>query len=199
MKLYLAGPDVFLPDAKEIGEVKRQLCARYGHEGLFPLDNEVPPQVQSSPAKTVFRGNIAMLESADALVANLTPFRSASADVGTAFEIGYGFARGKKIFGYANVTASYADRVRSLVSGDLSRARDGRLFAADGLAVEDFGLIENLMMVEAILESGADVVLPSTPPQDPWRDLSTFEECLRRLEPGTRSSSRNDAVSTAAR
>jgi nucleoside 2-deoxyribosyltransferase len=199
MKLYLAGPDIFLPDAKEIGKIKQQLCARYGHVGLFPLDNEVPPQVQNSPAKTIFRGNIAMLESADALVANLTPFRGASADVGTAFEVGYGFARGKKIFGYTNVTVSYADRVRSSVSGDLSRARDGRLFATDGFAVEDFGLIENLMMVEALLESGADVVLPPTPPQDPWRDLSTFEECLRRLEPGGHSSSRYDALSTAAR
>ena len=41
MKIYLAGPDVFLPDAVEIGRRKAELCARYGVIGLFPLDNAV--------------------------------------------------------------------------------------------------------------------------------------------------------------
>jgi nucleoside 2-deoxyribosyltransferase len=199
MKLYLAGPDVFLPDAKEIGKIKQELCARYGCTGLFPLDNEIPPEADTPPSKAIFRGNIAMLESADAVVANLTPFRGASADAGTVFEIGYGFARGKKIYGYANVATSYVDRVRPFVSGNLSRADDGRLFAADGLAVEDFGLIDNLMVVEALLETGGETVLPSKPPQDLWRDLTTFEECLRRLSAGLHPPSRPDALAAATR
>jgi len=39
MKIYLAGPDVFLPDALEVGKRKREICARHGLRGLFPLDN----------------------------------------------------------------------------------------------------------------------------------------------------------------
>ncbi len=41
MKVYLAGPDVFLPDAVEIGRQKAAICARYGLIGLYPLDNTV--------------------------------------------------------------------------------------------------------------------------------------------------------------
>ncbi len=41
MKIYLAGPDVFLPDAIEIGHRKAAICARHGLTGLYPLDNAV--------------------------------------------------------------------------------------------------------------------------------------------------------------
>ena len=33
MKIYLAGPEVFLPDAVQIGQAKKRLCAAYGFEG----------------------------------------------------------------------------------------------------------------------------------------------------------------------
>ncbi|MBF1166450.1 MAG: nucleoside 2-deoxyribosyltransferase, partial [Dechloromonas agitata] len=38
MKLYLAGPDVFRPDALHWAEVARQACRKAGHEALIPLD-----------------------------------------------------------------------------------------------------------------------------------------------------------------
>ena len=38
-KIYLAGFDVFRPDAVDFGHRCRELCARYGMEGLYPLDN----------------------------------------------------------------------------------------------------------------------------------------------------------------
>ena len=41
LKIYLAGPEVFLPHAIEIGQRKKALCRQYGFEGLFPFDNEV--------------------------------------------------------------------------------------------------------------------------------------------------------------
>src|SRR6266404_969261 len=41
MKIYLAGPDVFLPDAIEIGRRKAAICARHGVNGLYPLDNAI--------------------------------------------------------------------------------------------------------------------------------------------------------------
>ena len=36
MKLYLAGPEVFLADAIEIGQRKAAICAEHGHVGLLP-------------------------------------------------------------------------------------------------------------------------------------------------------------------
>ncbi|MDF1764445.1 MAG: nucleoside 2-deoxyribosyltransferase, partial [Oleibacter sp.] len=33
-RIYLAGPEVFLPDATLVGEQKKQLCRQYGFEGL---------------------------------------------------------------------------------------------------------------------------------------------------------------------
>ena len=39
-RLYLAGPDVFAPDARALGDRRRALCAKWGFEGLFPLAAE---------------------------------------------------------------------------------------------------------------------------------------------------------------
>jgi nucleoside 2-deoxyribosyltransferase len=38
MRVYLAGPEVFLPDALAIAAAKKRLCAAHGLEGVFPLD-----------------------------------------------------------------------------------------------------------------------------------------------------------------
>jgi nucleoside 2-deoxyribosyltransferase len=39
-RVYLAGPDVFLANAREIGASKRAVCARYGLIGVFPAEEE---------------------------------------------------------------------------------------------------------------------------------------------------------------
>ena len=36
--VYLAGPDVFLPEYAEVGRAKQALCARYGLDGHYPGD-----------------------------------------------------------------------------------------------------------------------------------------------------------------
>jgi nucleoside 2-deoxyribosyltransferase len=189
MKLYLAGPDVFLPNAAAVGKIKRDLCQRYGFIGLFPLDNELSATADISLSKAIFHGNIAMLNEADAVLANLTPFRGVSADVGTAFEVGYAFACRKKIFGYSNVRASYIERVQKLISTTVEAGQDGRLYAADGLAVENFDHFDNLMIAQALLESGEDIVLPTTRVSDQWRDMQTFEGCLRIVQARASASS----------
>src|SRR6056297_3837533 len=95
--VYLAGPDVFLPDAREIGEAKRQICENLGLVGLFPLDNEIDiaglPAVEQ--ARRISLANEALMHHADAAIANLTPFRGASMDAGTAYEIGFIRALGR--------------------------------------------------------------------------------------------------------
>src|SRR5664279_1544595 len=127
--IYLAGPDVFLPDAIELGRRKAELCTRHGVSGLYPLDNAVDLTAKDASFK-IFRGNEAMMNEADAIIANLTPFRGASADAGTVYELGYMAGRGKLCLGYSNDPTIYADRAREFTAVSL---RDGRLVDAQGL------------------------------------------------------------------
>src|SRR3954447_24652280 len=143
MKIYLAGPDVFLPDAVEIGRQKVDICGRFGLAGLYPLDNEIDLAAPDVSRK-IFAGNEAMMDRADAIIANLTPFRGAGADPGTVYELGYMSGRGKLCLAYSNDPALYVDRVRRFTSVE---RRDDRLVDADGLTVEDFGHHDNLMMI----------------------------------------------------
>ena len=86
------------------------------------------------------------MRSCDAILANLTPFRGAAMDSGTAFEVGFMRALARPVFAYTNVAADYADRARAqrrqgLVDGD---------YDAPEVEIEDFGLAENLMIAVAV-------------------------------------------------
>jgi nucleoside 2-deoxyribosyltransferase len=174
-KIYLAGPDVFLPDAVDIGRRKVALCARHGLAGLYPLDNVIDVAAKHASLE-IFRGNEAMMIEADAIIANLTPFRGPGADAGTVYELGYMAGRGKLCLGYTNDPTFYADRARKFTPVN---SRDGRLVDTSGLTVEDFGLSDNLMMIHALDLHGCALVTPRQTPVDIWRDLTAFETCVR--------------------
>src|SRR3954452_21021361 len=173
--VYLAGPDVFLSDAVDIGRRKVELCKRHGLIGLYPLDNAVDHSAKGASLQ-VFRGNETMMIEADAIIANLMPFRGPGADAGTVYELGYMAGRGKLCLGYSNDPSAYADRVRQFTEVN---SRDGRLADASGLTVEDFGLTDNLMMIHALDLHGCALVTPRQAPADIWHDLVAFESCVR--------------------
>ena len=186
MKIYLAGPDVFLPDAMEIGRHKADICAGYGLIGLYPLDNAID-LAASDVSLRIFRGNEAMMDEASAIIANLTPFRGPGADAGTSYELGYMAGRGKLCLAYSNDPSVYAGRVAHFGS---VTSEQGRMVDAQGLTVEDFGLVDNLMMIHALDLHGCPLVTPAHMPADTWRDLTAFEACVRmaaaRLVPKAR-------------
>jgi nucleoside 2-deoxyribosyltransferase len=175
MKIYLAGPDVFLPDAVEIGRQKIAICAAHGLTGLYPLDNAIDLSAPDA-ARQIFAGNEAMMDAADAIIANLTPFRGPGADPGTVYEFGYMAGRSKLCLAYSNDPALYADRVERFMP--IAR-EEGRLVDAQGLTVEDFGLVDNLMMIHALELHGCPLVAPTEMPVDVWHDLAAFEACVR--------------------
>ncbi|CUT10997.1 Nucleoside 2deoxyribosyltransferase [Bradyrhizobium sp.] len=175
MKIYLAGPDVFLPDAVEIGRRKVAICAANGLTGLYPLDNEIDLAAPDA-SRQIFCGNEAMMDTADAIIANLTPFRGAGSDPGTVYELGYMAGRRKFCLAYSNDGAAYADRVGRFM--DVT-SEDGRLVDGQGLTVEDFGLVDNLMMIHALELHGCPLVTPAQMPIDVWHDLAAFEACVR--------------------
>ena len=136
MKLYLAGPDVFRSDAKDWAGRVRELCRAAGHEALVPLDEDVP-----ATAAAIYRSNLERIAAADAVLANLNPFRGDEPDSGTCVEIGYALALGKFVIGYADDLRPLRERLRATGPGTDGRWRDGA-----GHAVEDFGLPLNLML-----------------------------------------------------
>ena len=174
MKIYLAGPDVFLPDAIAIGRRKVEICARHGLIGLYPLDNVVDLAAHDVSLR-IFKSNEAMMDAADAIIANLTPFRGPSADAGTVYELGYAAGRGKLCLGYSNDPAPYRDRVARICD---VMATGERLVDPEGLTVEDFGWPDNLMMIHALDLHGCPLVTPRQAPADIWYDLAAFEACV---------------------
>jgi nucleoside 2-deoxyribosyltransferase len=166
---------VFLPDAIAIGRTKVAICKAHGLTGLYPLDNAIALEAPDASMR-IFKSNEAMMDEADAIIANLTPFRGPGADPGTAYELGAMAARRKLCLGYSNDPGVYADRVRRYTT---FTARDGQLIDADGLTVEDFGLDDNLMMIHALDLHGCPLVTPQHMPDDIWHDLTAFETCVR--------------------
>lgn len=144
---YLAGPDVFLRDAVAVGREKVAACRELGLRGLYPLDNEIPPGPDA--ATRIREGNLAMVRLARVVIADLTPFRGVSCDVGTAFEVGAAAALGVPVVGYSRTTRGLLERTKDHAGGRIS-TRDGRPFASDGMAVEGFGLFDNLMLAEGL-------------------------------------------------
>ncbi|WP_083567009.1 nucleoside 2-deoxyribosyltransferase [Hyphomicrobium sp. CS1GBMeth3] len=176
LRVYLAGPDVFLPHAREQGEAKKQLAAEHGFEGLYPLDNTIETDGLSPVeiARAISTGNEGLMRAADFVIANCTPFRGPSMDAGTAYEIGFMQALGKPIFGYANVTADYAGRVRA--TPEHAQAHwDSETRRSD---IEDFGLAENLMIAIAVLDSSGHFVVREVHPEQVLSDLEGFRACL---------------------
>jgi nucleoside 2-deoxyribosyltransferase len=139
MKIYFAGPDIFRPDVLEWAREVHILAAAHGHEALLPFEQE-----HATP-EDIFRANIELLRSADAVIANLNPFRGIEPDSGTCVEVGYALALGKPVVAYIAQDKTLAERIAGQQGAALNdtngQPRDRR-----GLAVENFGLPLNLML-----------------------------------------------------
>ena len=175
-RIYLAGPEVFLPDAIAFGREKCRLARAAGFTGVFPLDQSLDLTGLAKPeqARRISLANEALMRTCDLLIANLTPFRGASMDAGTAFEVGFMRALGGPVLGYTNTTPDYSVRAAT--------ARAGGIPAGDcdgpAIEIEDFGLAENLMIAIAIEESGGTVVRTSVAPGAGMTALDGFGRCL---------------------
>jgi nucleoside 2-deoxyribosyltransferase len=154
-EIYLAGPEVFLPDPLVRAAEMKQVCRRLGAIGWFPLDNQhaVAHVDADVMATNISRADEALIRRCDAVVANMAPFRGASMDAGTIFEMGFAKGLGKLVVGY---TADWRPLAEKL-GATTKLARDGDGWRDEhGMLCRDFGLIDNLMIVK-----GAAAVLGS--------------------------------------
>ncbi len=124
--------------------------------------------------------NEAHIAASTAVIANLTPFRGPSADVGTVYEIGFARAHGRVVFAYSNSAAPFTRRTL-----DYAAAHGGVIGSpgpvwrdSENLLIEQFGLADNLMIEGGIIGSGGALVVQDCDPADRWRDLDAFERCV---------------------
>jgi Nucleoside 2-deoxyribosyltransferase len=180
-RVYLAGPEVFLSNAREIGEKKKALCKKYGFEGVFPIDVEVKAEGRSSRefGLCISEVNEGLIKSCQVVIANITPFRGPSADVGTVYEMGFAHALGKVVLAYTNVAESFADRTVKALDGKVVRGGDGLLRDELGMFVEENGLVDNLMVDGCIDANSGVLVVEQAPVGELFSFLGGFEKCLK--------------------
>lgn len=148
LQIYLAGPDVFRPDARDHFIRLTAACDAVGLAALLPADGN-EDQTPEAPEKQIYEANMQRLRSADGVVANLASFRGLEPDSGTVFEVGAAVALGIPVAAYGVPEGSYADRAQALLpcekdSVGVLRER------GSGIAVEDFGQQLNLMLACSI-------------------------------------------------
>lgn len=179
MRAYLAGPEVFLPNAREILDRKIALTRSYGFTPVSPGDLSVPEtETRRQRGLAISALNEKLMSSADLIIANLTPFRGVAADVGTAFELGFMCARGCPAFAFSNCADNHFERASRLYGGEVHLGPDGRHRGPDGLALENFDMADNLMLDGGIAARGGVIVTRKVSVDQLFTDLSAFEECL---------------------
>jgi nucleoside 2-deoxyribosyltransferase len=152
-KIYLAGPEVFLANALEIGTAHKLLCEKYGFEGLFPLDNIITGNHPNEIAEAIRQANLKMIHACDNVIANLSPFRGPEPDSGTVWEVGFAQGLGKKVVAYSADLRTLKEKTQSILHlGDAN-------CDALGMAIEDFGLTHNLMFSHNVIASSLEACL----------------------------------------
>jgi nucleoside 2-deoxyribosyltransferase len=182
MKVYIAGPEVFLPNAREQLDRKIALTRAAGLIPVSPGDLTIPQKpTRHEFGLAVSEIDEQLMDAADAIIANLTPFRGIAADTGTVFELGFMCGRGKVAYAYSNVADDHYARTKAYYGGDTHRTADGRERGPDGLSLEDFDMVENLMLDGGVERRGGIMVRRDVPEAERYTNTEAFEECLRLL------------------
>lgn len=142
-KVYLAGPAVFHPAAKQLFEYLVEVCTKHGLEAITPEIGELDLSGQSpaEQAASIRALNLSKIRAADGVIACISPFRGPGADAGTAWEMGYAEALGKPVVAWCEETGDYRSRVPADVD-----PKGTYWCRQHGMIVEDFGLVDNLML-----------------------------------------------------
>jgi nucleoside 2-deoxyribosyltransferase len=147
-RIYLAGPDVFRPDARDHFIRLTAACDAVGLAALLPADGN-EEQTPHAPEMQIYQANMQRLRGADGVVANLQCFRGMEPDSGTVFEVGAAIALGIPVVAYGVPEGSYADRARVALRCEVD-ANEVLRESGTGIAVEDFGQPLNLMLACSI-------------------------------------------------
>lgn len=177
--VYLAGPEVFLPNARKILDLKIALTREAGLVPVSPGDLEFPPTNSKwELGLAISRIDEHLMNSADAIIANLTPFHGIAADTGTCFELGFMCAQGKPAFAYTNVKADFGTRTREHFNGEWYTDAEGKPRGPDHIMIEDLGFADNLMLHGGVVNRGGEVVIGDAPAGQELTDMTAFKRVL---------------------
>ena len=176
-RVFLAGPDRFAPEAEGLRLRQERLCEAADFVPVFAPDPDPASEPGELQARALYAETIARLRGADALIANLSPWRGPGAEPATSYLTGFAAALDKPVFAYMNVAdeaeADHQTRVDAYLGAVL--AGDGAWRDPDGAEIEDMGLPEAaLLWAEA-----RRFVVIVTP--EPLGDLKGLEVSLEGL------------------
>jgi nucleoside 2-deoxyribosyltransferase len=160
---------------------KRKLCTDYGFVGVAPVDSEtdLSKLAKRAAAMQISADNEDLIRSCNLLIANLTPFRGPSADVGTAYEVGFARALGLPVYAYSNAAGGLLERTRDHLGAQVRQRAAGGSEDAAGMQIEDFDCIDNVMSDGAVEASGTTIIVNVVPADRRFVDLAGFEACLK--------------------
>lgn len=152
-KVYIAGPQVFLPDPIGFYEMVQKLCQQQGLEALIPFDPNLP-----FDGDVIYNSNMKLLREADAAVAYADPFRGAEPDSGTMWEVGFLRALDKPVFLYGSDDRTVEQKHRGYFAELSDHGKQFTLTAGnqgtvlgDGMITETFGHSHNLMLAKSCM------------------------------------------------
>lgn len=179
-RVYLAGPEVFLPDSVGPGVRKKAICKEAGLTGVYPIDAEVDilGMAPRDAGFEISELNEGLIRSCDAVIANLTPFRGISADVGTVYEMGLAVGLGKRVFAYTNVAEPFALRAARALGSRCPSEPGVEFRDCEGILVENWGLADNLMLEGGLRKCGGRLVVGDVPAEERFTSLVAFRECV---------------------
>lgn len=143
--VYVAGPDLFHRRTwpAHVDRVSAA-CAQHNLSPIFPAPPEriagagITRYGSREEGQAIFRTCIKLVDTADMILANLTPFRGAEPDSGTVFEMATAIASRKIAVGYIDGTR-LNDELWATIDDD------GALLDENGCTIERFGMPINLM------------------------------------------------------
>lgn len=131
VKVYIAGPSVFLDEAIAHARETIKTCQAEGIQPIHPLMDVIREADEQGPfkdrsAQDWYLADLAKLDQSAGIIADITAFRGPYMDPGTAFEIGYAVARGLMVVLWSE-TGHLTEKDRILALGKEGKGKWGIL------------------------------------------------------------------------
>ncbi|CAK0766008.1 hypothetical protein CVIRNUC_003315 [Coccomyxa viridis] len=189
-RIYLAGP-ARKNEHKRHEDLKAQ-CLAVGMVAVSP--NDAPTAGTIADAQMIRDRNLGLIQSCDAVLADLLAFRGPSADCGCVYECGYASALNKPVVAYhVWQDYTYRDKVHVIITRDNAAYNTLGLGQAAGFkrdrdVIEDFGLFDKLMLaagLQSTHETQEDAILALATlfsSHDPSKDESELRFLMLRAQ-----------------
>ena len=147
-KIYIAGFDVFLKNAVEDLNQKKELCSKYSFIGMIPFDGNVDfTKSNENIRKDIYVENIKMIDKCDIVIANMNNFRHNEVDSGTVFEIGYATALNKEVYIFSSDNRTVVEKTKEC--DDKVYEENGMFYDRNHMLIEGFDSKFNIMINES--------------------------------------------------